>query len=114
MTERRRYADRRSYLIEAVKKRRRKIRRMAIDYLGGCCSRCGYKRCDEVLEFHHTDSSKKDFGISSRDIREAGNESKKSSGNAFFSVQTAIVRSMRACSFSGKPLLKNRVNSGKP
>jgi 5-methylcytosine-specific restriction endonuclease McrA len=66
MAEKRTYADRRSYLIGAVKKRRRKIRQMAIEYLGGRCGRCGYHRCDEALEFHNRDSSKKDFGISSR------------------------------------------------
>lgn len=66
MAERRVYADRRSYLIEAVKKRRKKVRQMAIAYLGGRCSRCGYARCSEAMEFHHRDSSKKDFGISSR------------------------------------------------
>jgi len=66
MAERRVYADRRLYLIGAVKKRRKKIRQMAIEYLGGRCSRCGYDRCDEALEFHHRDCSKKDFGISSR------------------------------------------------
>ena len=66
MGEKRTYADRREYLIEAVRKRRRKVRKMAIDYLGGRCSQCGYDRCMEALEFHHTDSSEKDFGISNR------------------------------------------------
>jgi len=62
--EKRRYADRRMYMIAAVRKRRRKVRRMAVAYKGGKCSRCGYNRCIEALEFHHTDSSQKDFGIS--------------------------------------------------
>jgi len=39
---------------------------MAIDHLGGQCSRCGYDRCGEALEFHHPDPSQKDFGISNR------------------------------------------------
>ena len=64
--ETRRYADRRAYMVAAVKKRRRKVRLMAIEYKGGRCSRCGYNRCIEALEFHHLDSSKKDFGISAR------------------------------------------------
>jgi hypothetical protein len=39
---------------------------MAIDYMGGRCVRCGYDRCADALEFHHRDSSEKDFGISHR------------------------------------------------
>lgn len=64
--EKRRYADRRTYLIEAVKKRRKKVRQMAVNLKGGQCSRCGYKRCVDALEFHHLDSSKKDFGVSEK------------------------------------------------
>ena len=66
MAESRRYADRRAYMIAAVRKRRRKVRLMAIQYKGGRCRRCGYDRCVEALEFHHLDSAQKDFGISSR------------------------------------------------
>jgi 5-methylcytosine-specific restriction endonuclease McrA len=39
---------------------------MAIEYKGGKCQICSYNRCLEALEFHHLDSSKKDFGISDR------------------------------------------------
>ncbi len=66
MAETRRYADRRTYLIEAVQKRRRKIRHQAISFLGGRCQRCGCDRCVEALECHHLESSKQDFGISSK------------------------------------------------
>ena len=66
MVEKRTYADRREYLIGAVKKRRKKIRQRAIDYLGGQCSQCSYDRCGEALEFHHLESSEKDFGISNQ------------------------------------------------
>ena len=51
-------------MIAAVRKRRKKVRRMAVEYKGGKCSRCGYDRCIEALEFHHLDASQKDFGIS--------------------------------------------------
>jgi len=57
---------------------------------------------------------KRTSAFPAEDTQGAGSESKKSSTNAFFSAQIAIVKSMQACSFSGKPLLKNRVNSGKP
>jgi len=33
---------------------------------GGSCGICGYSKCDKVLEFHHLDSSKKEFCLSSR------------------------------------------------
>ena len=64
--EKRRYADRRAYIVDAVRRRRRKVRRMAVQYKGGQCSRCGYDKCVEALEFHHLDSSRKDFGISEK------------------------------------------------
>lgn len=37
---------------------------MAIEYKGGRCMICGYCKCPEALEFHHEDSTKKDFGVS--------------------------------------------------
>ncbi len=37
---------------------------MAIEYKGGKCEACGYDRCIEAPEFHHINSSDKDFGIS--------------------------------------------------
>ncbi len=60
------YADRRNYLIEAVTKRRKIVRQLAIDRKGGKCEICGYARCSEALEFHHLDDQTKDFGISSK------------------------------------------------
>ena len=66
MGDRRTYKDRRRYLIQAVRKRRKRIREKAIEYKGGCCQVCGYSRCSEALEFHHFESTGKDFGISDR------------------------------------------------
>jgi 5-methylcytosine-specific restriction endonuclease McrA len=60
------YASRRQYLIAAVKARRKKVRQMAIEYKGGRCQLCGYNRCIEALEFHHNNSSSKDFSISEK------------------------------------------------
>jgi hypothetical protein len=60
----RRYVDRREYLIQAVQKRRRTIRSRAVEYKGGRCGICGYDRCIEALEFHHLDSTLKDFSVS--------------------------------------------------
>jgi len=66
MKETRTYADRRRYIINAVAKRRKKIRQKAIAELGGKCIKCGYNKYTEVLEFHHRDPSKKDFNVSSK------------------------------------------------
>lgn len=53
-------------MIDAVTKRRRKIRQKAIEFLGGKCMKCGYNKYQEVLEFHHRNPSKKDFNILSK------------------------------------------------
>ena len=66
MPEKRTYKERRKYLIEAVKRRRERVRLTAIQYKGGRCQICGYDRCMEALEFHHLDPTKKDFGISNK------------------------------------------------
>jgi len=66
MAEKRKYRDRREYIIKAVQRRREKVRLMAIDHKGGRCQICGYSRCVEALEFHHPDPTKKDFGISKK------------------------------------------------
>lgn len=63
MPEKRTYADRREYMKRAVVKRRKAIRKKAVEYKGGKCSVCGYDRCQDALEFHHADGGK-DFGIS--------------------------------------------------
>jgi len=47
----------------AVQKRRDNLKIMAVEYLGGCCSRCRYNKYIGALEFHHKDPSKKDFSI---------------------------------------------------
>ncbi|MBT3249842.1 MAG: hypothetical protein HN846_00030 [Candidatus Pacebacteria bacterium] len=64
MSKKRTYSDRREYTIKAVAKRRKKIRLMALDYLGGKCCFCGYDRCSAALDFHHRDPNTKEFGLS--------------------------------------------------
>ena len=44
---------------------RRNMKLQAIKLLGGKCSRCGYSKCVDALEFHHEDPSKKDFKLGS-------------------------------------------------
>jgi len=45
--------------------KRIKIKEILVEYKGGKCVNCGYNKCIKALEFHHLDSSKKDFTISS-------------------------------------------------
>ena len=66
MADKRKYADRAKYIIKAVAKRRKKIRQLAINYKGGKCQLCGYCKCIQALEFHHTEKSGKDFSISDK------------------------------------------------
>ena len=41
-------------------------REKAIEYKGGKCEHCGYNKYRGALEFHHRDSTIKEFGISSK------------------------------------------------
>lgn len=63
MPDKRTYADRAPYLRKAVSERRKKLRKMAREYKGGKCMICGYNRCPDALDFHHTDPRKKEFGL---------------------------------------------------
>jgi len=42
----------------------RKNKQKAVDYLGGKCSKCGYNKCNAALDFHHKNSSEKEYGLS--------------------------------------------------
>nr|BDD44585.1 hypothetical protein 5 [bacterium] len=64
--DKRKYSDRRQYMLKTVYARRKKVRQMAVEYKGGKCEVCGYQRCIDALEFHHRDLSKKEFGISEK------------------------------------------------
>ena len=50
---------------EAVQKRRKVLKEMAVAYKGGKCVKCGYNKCLRALEFHHTDKNK-EFGIGAK------------------------------------------------
>lgn len=63
--------------VEAVTKRRRKLKLMAIEYKGGCCSNCGYSKCSDALQFHHLDPTKKNFGISAAGYSNSWDKMKK-------------------------------------
>lgn len=62
------YSDRAEYLKKAVSERRKKLRAKSVEYGGGKCQLCGYKKCGRALSFHHIDPAQKDFGLSARGL----------------------------------------------
>ncbi len=65
------YRDRAAYLIQHQKKQRLKRKTQAVNYKGGKCYTCGYKKCIGALEFHHVDPSTKEMDLSVRNICKA-------------------------------------------
>lgn len=51
-----------------VQKRREKLKQMSIEYKGGNCQMCGYKKCSNAMEFHHLNPLEKDFALSHRGL----------------------------------------------
>jgi hypothetical protein len=51
-----------------VADRRRQCKVMAVAYLGGKCSRCGYDKCIAALEFDHIDPVGKKFSMSDKGL----------------------------------------------
>lgn len=43
---------------------RKNVKKRLIEYKGGKCQICGYNKCQDALEFHHLDPSKKDYNVS--------------------------------------------------
>jgi hypothetical protein len=66
--ETRTYRDRARYNIEAVTKRRKKLKVMAVELKGGRCQVCGYDKYVGALSFHHLDEKKKSFDMSTRGL----------------------------------------------
>jgi len=56
-------AARKKYLTWAVSEARRKLKVRAVEYKGGKCLLCGYRRCIAALHFHHLEDDAKDFQI---------------------------------------------------
>jgi len=75
--DKRTYSQRAEYLKKAVVNRRKKLKQMAINYKGNKCAICGYDTCIDALEFHHLDSEKKKFGLSTRGLTRSWDEIKK-------------------------------------
>ena len=75
--ETRTYRDRARYNIEAVTRRRRKLKQMALALKGGKCQFCGYNRYSGALDFHHIDESQKEFDLSTRGLTRSWKRIKK-------------------------------------
>jgi transposase len=54
--------------VEAVERRRRKVKEILIAEAGGECVICGYSRHPAALQFHHLDPATKSFGLGVRGI----------------------------------------------
>jgi hypothetical protein len=67
--------------VEAVARRRRRVKEQLVKEAGGRCLLCGYDKCQAALHFHHVDPSSKLFGLAmggiTRAIDEARREAKK-------------------------------------
>lgn len=57
--------------------RQRKLKQELVDYKGGSCVKCGYKKYIGALEFHHLDPTKKDFTIAHLKLTSFNDEIKK-------------------------------------
>ena len=57
-------------------KKRKELKLHYVELLGGKCSKCGYNKHPEILEFHHLDPKEKDFSVSNllRMGKQADNE----------------------------------------
>ena len=54
--------------VEAVARRRRRVRRILVSEAGGKCALCGYNATVSALQFHHFDPKTKSFGLSARGV----------------------------------------------
>jgi hypothetical protein len=77
MPEKRKYADRAEYMKAAVSRRRRKIKEMVVEYKGGECIVCGYKKYIGAFDLHHAGDSKKKFGLSADGLTRSWDRVKK-------------------------------------
>lgn len=52
--------------VGATQKRRDLLKIKAVEYKNNICIKCGYDKCLAALEFHHLDTTQKDFGIGAK------------------------------------------------
>jgi ribosomal protein L30E len=57
---------RKKKLVKYVVDFRKRTKIKLVEYKGGKCEKCEYKKCIEALEFHHLNPNEKDFTISGK------------------------------------------------
>jgi hypothetical protein len=50
--------------MDAVSRKRKKLKKDLVEYKGGKCEKCGYNKCVAAMDFHHKDPKEKNFGLS--------------------------------------------------
>ena len=53
---------------EGLRRKKRLIKQVLVDYKGGKCELCGYNKCLGALEFHHLNPNEKEFEISKKNL----------------------------------------------
>lgn len=56
---------------DALKHKKRTLKRKLISYKGGCCEKCGYSKCEGALQFHHKDPKLKEFTLSQINLNDS-------------------------------------------
>lgn len=77
MPDKRTYADRKEYIKKAVAKRRKKLKELVVEYKGGVCAICGYKKFIGAFDLHHKGDSQKKFGLSADGLTRSWERTKK-------------------------------------
>ena len=49
--------------MDAVSRKRKKLKKDLVNYKGGKCEKCGYDKCVAAMDFHHINPKEKNFGI---------------------------------------------------
>jgi hypothetical protein len=63
--------------MDAVARRRRKVKATLVAEAGGRCVMCGYDRCTAALAFHHLDPALKAFGLAEGGLARALSKSRQ-------------------------------------
>ena len=50
--------------MDAVSRKRKKLKKDLVEYKGGKCEKCGYNKCIAAMDFHHINPKEKDFAVS--------------------------------------------------
>ena len=94
------YRDKIGETARYFKERRKEMKKRIIEYLGGECIFCGYKKCDAALDCHHTEDDK-DIRIASM-THYSWERVKKEIDKCILVVQIAIEKYIKGVCLSAK------------